>query len=275
MARYRGQKALYEVIGGRARNKAARPEVEHLRPETKQVEKPVTRKVPVKVQAQRKESAVIPEKKAISWKPKPIQCHDGRIEVTLSTKAAAMASLCLVAVLLACFRVGQWYPDSNIGKLIDNKNSVSPDRTGLTSLARPNRNVPVETGSAESRIRQPIDPAPQSALGTPAPRNAIVIQEFHTLEDLVGVGRFFRSKGILTDIVSKEGVYYLITQQRFPYNPASTLHTTGNELLEEIRLLGQEYKASQGLESFAPNKFKGAYGRNIDDQYIGEVTDVR
>jgi hypothetical protein len=274
MARYRGQKALYEVIGGRARNKSARPVAEPLRPESPKVAKPVIKKVPVVVQTQPKERVVIPEKEAISWKPKPVQCHDGRIEITLSTRAAVMVFLVLMVGLLVCFRMGQWYPGSLDRTFIENSNSVSPERTGLTGLALAKQDVPVKTGP-EVPVVDAMKPVivPNAASRSLTYGNAIVIQEFHTVADLAAVGQFFAARGIGTEVVRKGTTYFLISKARFPYNPEAE-NTRGSELLQEIRLQGQTYKAPAGLESFAPNKFKGAYGRNIDDQYIGEVTDV-
>jgi len=284
MARYRGQKALYEVIGGRARNKSARPVVEPLKPTKPQLEKPVVKKIPVKVQAQPQEKAVVSEKRVISWKPKPLQYHDGRIEITLPTKVAVTVFLGLVVTLLACFKAGQFYPDSESGTLIENNDNVSSERIGLPSLASARQNLTPESESEPEPAQE--SPVPQKMIETvnqsvaelskpPVPGNAIVIQEFSATADLIAVGRFFASLGIPTEIVSKGDVYYLITEERFHYDPATApQHTTGYKLLEEIRLSGHDYKAPQGLEPFARNKFKGAYGRKIDDQYIGEVTNV-
>lgn len=270
MARYRGQKALYEVIGGRARNKSARPATEPLRPKASQVQKPVVKKTPVRAPEPPKERVVVSEKEAISWKPKPVQCHDGRIEVTVSTRTAVMAFLILVAGLLVCFRTGQLYP----GLLIEKEKSGSPPQSGLP-LASSQRRVPVgsraEMSAEVSSERPPASPS--TVVRSVVAGNAIVIQEFDSIVDLAAIGRFFQSRGIETEIVGKGDTYFLITQKRFPYNPTSP-NTTGSELLEEIRTIGQEYKAPEGLKSFAPNSFKGAYGRRIDDQYIGVVTDV-
>jgi hypothetical protein len=272
MARYRGQKALFEVIGGSARNKSARPSAEPLRPEAPKVAKPGIKRVPL-VQAQPKERVVIPEKEVISWKPKPLQCHDGRIEITLSTRTATLVFMTLIVGLLACFKVGQWYPGFETRPLIEKSNNVSPAKPGLTMVSS-SRQMPVDP---EVEI-VPSEPSKQEIVPIQAVKsigydNAIVIQAFGELPDLVAVGKFFATRGIGTEVVGKGSTYFLITRERFPYNPEKA-NTGGRDLLEEIRLLGQAYKAPEGLESFAPNRFKGAYGRNIDDQYIGEVTDV-
>jgi hypothetical protein len=160
----------------------------------------------------------------------------------------------------------------------ETKHNELSDGTGLSDLTSsgpqvPAKMEPVSSGVTEAKTPtgQPIGPVRSS--NALAHGNAIVIQEFHTLADLIPVGRFFKAEGIATEIVSKGSTYFLITKERFPYNPEAT-HTRGNALLQEIRSKGQDYKAPQGLEPFAPNKFKGAYGRNIDEQYIGEVTDV-
>jgi len=272
MARYRGQKALYEVIGGRARNKSARPAAEPLRPEPSQVAKVAIQKVPV-VQILPQERVVRPEKEVISWKPKPLQCHDGRIEITLSTRAAVMGSMVLVVCLLACFKVGQWYPGFDSRTLIEKNNSESPTRPGLMT-AFSSRQVPVEQVPKMSE-NEPLkqDLVPAKSVKSLAYGNAIVIQQYSAVADLVAAGQFFELQGIGTEVVSKGNSYFLITRERFPYNPEAP-NTRGYGLLEEIRTKGPAYKAPTGLQSFAPNKFKGAYGRNIDDQYIGEVTDV-
>ena len=141
-------------------------------------------------------------------------------------------------------------------------------------MALAKQDVPVQTELEVPVIdaKKPVI-VPNTASRSLTYGNAIVIQEFHTVADLVAVGQFFAARGIGTEVVRKGTTYFLISKARFPYNPEAT-NTRGNELLQDIRLQGQTYKASQGLESFAPNRFKGAYGRNIDDQYIGEVTDV-
>ncbi len=273
MARYRGQKALFEVIGGNARRKSAQPKAEPLRPDPPKMAEPVAKKMPV-VQARPKERVVIPEKEVISWKPKPLQCHDGRIEITLSTRAATLVFMALVVGLLACFKVGQWYPGFETRPFITKENNVSPIQPGLMMVSS-SRQTPVDHGLnvppvSEISKRKIV---PVKAVKSPAYYNAIVIQQFSAMPDLVAVGEFFGTRGIATEVVRKGSTYFLITRKRFPYNPEKP-NTAGRDLLEQIRLLGQAYKAPTGLESFAPNRFKGAYGRNIDDQYIGEVTDV-
>ena len=272
MARYRGQKALFEVIGGSARNKTARPAVEPLRPGPPSVAKPGIKRVPL-VQTPPRERVVVSEKEVISWKPKPLQCHDGRIEITLSTRAAVMGFMVMVVCLLACFKVGQWYPDFGGRTFIEKSNSVSPTKPGLMT-AFSSRQVPVGQ-DPEVPVNEPLkqDVVPARSGKLLAHGNAIVIQQYSAVADLVAAGQFFESQGIDTEVVSKGNAYFLITRERFPYNPEA-LNTRGYELLEEIRSKGPAYKAPTGLQSFAPNKFKGAYGRNIDDQYIGEVTDV-
>jgi hypothetical protein len=185
--------------------------------------------------------------------------------------------MAMVVGLLACFKIGQLYPSFESGRLIGNKNSVSPERSGLPSLSLTKTNVTSQVQSGISSVpAMQTNPAPQPVVKpiiAATTGNAIVIQEFTQSADLFAVGRFFAAQGIKTEVVRKGSTFFLLTQARFPYNPEAA-NTRGSVLLEEIRLRGQEYKAPKGLESFAPNKFKGAYGRNIDDQYIGEVTDV-
>ncbi len=272
MARYRGQKALFEVIGGNARRKSAPPKAEPLRPQRPQAAKPVLKKVPV-VQTLPKERVALPEKEVISWKPKPLQCHEGRIEITLSTRAATLVFMALIVGLLACFKVGQWYPGFETRPFIEKENSVSPTQPGLTMVSS-SRQMPVDP-EVEVPVGEPSkqESVPVEAANAIGYDNAIVIQQFSAVPDLVAVGKFFATRGIGTEVVRKGTTYFLITRERFPYNPEKP-NTGGRALLEQIRLLGQAYKAPAGLESFAPNRFKGAYGRNIDDQYIGEVKDV-
>jgi len=277
MARYRGQKSLFEVIGGRAEKKLARPAVEPLKPEKPQLAKPVIKKTPFKVQVKSEVKAPLPEKEVISWTPKPVQCHNGRIEITVSTRTGLIMIMVMVVGFLACFKAGQLYPGLQSGTFIENKNNVSPERSWLPSLSLTKTNVRSQAESTISPVPvKQASPTPQPAV-KPAmlatTGNAIVIQEFTRSADLFAVGRFFSRQGVKTEVVRKGSTFFLLTQARFPYNPEAA-NTRGRVLLEEIRLIGQEYKAPKGLESFAPNKFKGAYGRNIDDQYIGEVTDV-
>lgn len=288
MARYRGQKALYEVIGGRARNLPTRPSVEPLKPPAKEKSKTpkpvVTKKQPVVVQKEPEKKPVLSEKEAISWKPRPIQVVNGRVEMTLSVRAVVIVILLLVTVMLICFRAGQMYTySSQGGTLIDNTNNESPDQseTGLPKLSKTQTASP---GPASRQVQQtfeptlPVQPVDQEPIVTRQTYkakggNAVVIQEFERIEDLIEVGKYFTDKGVPTEIVSKNKVFYLISSERFQYNPEAE-NTAGSILIWTIRELGRDYRAPQGFESFAPNKFKRAYGRKIDDQYIGEVQDV-
>ncbi|MCP4453880.1 MAG: hypothetical protein GY809_20660 [Planctomycetes bacterium] len=217
---------------------------------------------------------MIPEKEVISWKPKPLQCHDGRIEITVSNRTATLVFMTLIVGLLASFKVGQWYPGFETRPFIEKENNVSPTKPSGLTMVSSSRQMPVEPEVDVPVSEPPTQEIPPRTrtMRSIAYGNAIAIQQFSAVPDLVAVGNFFAARGVTTEVVSKGNTYFLITQERFPYNPEAA-NTRGRELLEEIRSLGQAYKAPTGLESF-PNKFKGAYGRNIDDQYIGEVTDV-
>ena len=247
MAHYRGQKALYEAMSrasSRSRGKLTRGSMAQ-----QQMESPT--------------EAVGTHNAKIHWKPKAFQLHSGRVELTLPYSAIAVFSIVFVLALVASFRLGQ---------------NAQP-LARLASRQPPSPGAAQETGAesevAEGTNEKPISPAADadSSSSLVRPGSTIVIQQFDKLEDLIPVRQFFTGRGIGTEIVRKDKVYFLFTVERFS---SSSLKKGTREyrLKQRIAELGQEYKAPPGRESFAPNRFRGAYLKPLDENNNGEVIHV-
>ena len=255
MARYRGQKSLYEVMS-RARTKTSRSSTEPLHPEGSGKAEPEIRHETPK--------AAKPDL-ARYRRPKPIQINGGRIELTVPVKVAALCVLAVIACLLLAFRLGQLYAATD-EPLIDNMNTKNPAPAGEMLPTHEEADpapMPEVEDSGESLSPQVRDNQATTS-GALVQGNAIVIQEFDKLADLKAVGRYFNQNGIPTEIVQKGQSFFLITRERFDIGE---LGTKGYQRRKEIKDLGKKYKAPQGLETFSTRYFSDAYSRLIDDMY--------
>jgi len=93
--------------------------------------------------------------------------------------------------------------------------------------------------------------------------NRIVIQTYHTREDLELVQFHFSQGNIGTEIRKIGDTFYLYTVDKYE-NPGRE-GTDGYAAIQKIIEWGARYKAPQGYESFAPNLFSDAYGKNFYD----------
>jgi len=193
--------------------------------------------------------------------------NEGRVEFTFSYTVASGLVLLVVFVILLAFRLGQKYgnvaerpaspavSENNLDARAGSMRAALPNDE-LTPAAAPRRSTP-------EYYEKPVEPG-----------NAIVIQQYHAVADLVPVKRYFADHGIETEIVRSGDDYFLVTVERFSENPNNP-GTQGYRVKQRIVELGKNYRAEPGRESFAPNYFKDAYGRKFEDDFKGEIIDVR
>jgi hypothetical protein len=124
------------------------------------------------------------------------------------------------------------------------------------------------------------DDASGSQSGASTGDHVIVLAHYATRTQLVPVQEHFRRHGVGTAIVAFERLreyfsdrglstrpvppgdgFMLITDRGYE-NPA-TPGSDGYAVLEQIKNIGAQYRAPEGYESFAPNRFSDAYGMKL------------
>jgi len=247
MARYRGKKALYEVMS-KARFK---PEygrtLEQIHHKGSDKNEPTT---------DRKSAVEMPKAAAQWWrKPRIIQFNAGRIEFSMPYQLAIALLLILILLVLATFRLGQF---SHPG----NQETVEP--TGeMQRIDQGN-----STGRMSADIAQPSASAKNTLSNTQGLESAqstgdhvIVLVEYETRAHLVPVQEHFAEHDIDTEIVMENGSYFLQTKNR--YQSTKTPGSDGYEAKKRIAELGAKYRAPAGYETFAPHFFSDAYGKKV------------
>jgi hypothetical protein len=233
MARIRRKKALYEVINRNRSKTSGIPAVAPLHPE--QQDKPKEQKA-----GKKKESA----RKVLQWptKPKILQFHAGRIEISLPLQLAVALALGIVLIALLFFRLGQM--------------SHSP----ATQNTTPSQNA--ETGNPPARpdvTESSVAPPAGNTVSSTANQIIILVQH-DRYADLTPVQQHFAQFGVATQIVPREEKYFLVTTKRYE-NFASG--SDGSNDLQFIKKIGASYKAPQGRETFARHLFSDAYGAKV------------
>jgi hypothetical protein len=258
MVRYRGKKALYEVMSQIRQKAGSRDTVERLHPVKSEQEKPVV-----------ENNTVFQETTTtIPWwkKPRIVQLTSGRIELSVSYQIAVVVVLVFVLLLIITFRIGQYSAptarEKTSGTAVNTGTNTTNARnrpdTGVPATAS-NRNTGsgAVSGSAAGTGTAAVVPASTG-------NNVIVIKQYRAKADLVPVQEYFEKNNILTEIVSKtDGTYFLQTKARFAEDPKKA-GTEGNKLLNIIVELGKKYVAPVGCASFAPNYFNDAYGSKVN-----------
>ena len=214
--------------------------------------------------------------RTVQWQPKVVQFNNGRIELTLPYGICVGIGLVGLVVVLLAFRLGQAHAPSRVdAQQVKADPAPRRQQPAAGSNERPQRPQPPAPG-AQSPSGQP-GPGPQQtpvpATQVVQPGNAVVVQEYTTVADLKPVADYFDGKGIATEILRSGNRYFLVTRERFQDNPNNE-GTRGYTVKQRIVTLGKDYQAPQGAESFAPNLFKDAYGRKIDEQFIGVLPNV-
>ncbi len=292
MARNRGKKALYEVIG-KSKMQPAGAKVEPLHPEgeppkaeveqspprlTAEAVEPVTEveseptvEREPEDRAVRAEIDAVAEHGGVRWRKRPrtVQVNAGRVEFSVPYQAVVAAVLVLVLAVVGSYRLGQ---RSGVSRSADAGGDSGPTggaastagvQNAPAGIVQPQPGMPVEPVAA-------VGPAASDGAGATAAvppvstgSNRIVIQTFPRKEDLVPVQQFFASKAIATEIRKIRDRYYLVTTNRYenPGKPGSDGYAARAKIIE----IGAGYKAPEGFESFAPRLFSDAYGMKLDD----------
>ena len=254
MARNRKKKALYEVMS-KARNKPGYGRtLDKMRPK-KPVEikdEPVTN--------QKSAADVETSRAAAKWwrKPRIVQFNVGRIEFSMPYQLAIALILGFVLLVLASFRLGQYYylsDERTIGSAVEMQkiDQENPIEQEVADIMEPP--APVEDSTLlDIEELEPVKPKPTG-------NNVIVLVEFGAHADLVPVRDHFAKYGIETEIVMESGRYFLQTKNR--YDNPGTPGTNGYKALQEIIKAGAEYKAPPNYETFAAKLFSDAYGKKV------------
>jgi hypothetical protein len=258
MVRYRGKKALYEVMS-QIRPKAEESKlVERLHPQTSKTIRTAAESNPV---------ANEPKPTTRWWKkPRIVQLISGRIEFSMSYQVAVVVALGLVFVLLVSYQLGKYS-----GKSTQSRQQPAAGRTtaGNNSAANSARQ-PATTNTNRSVDTTPATPSGGQSSGAAAGgavgaattgNNVIVLAWYSARRDLEPAKEYFNNNGIATDIVLENGVYYLQTTNT--YDSLSNPNSEGYKVKARIAELGKNYKAPSGYESFGANKFSDAYGKKI------------
>jgi hypothetical protein len=236
MARIRRKKALYEVISRKSSKMGQNPAVGPLRPE-EAVE-------PQQLKADNKQKSA---RTVISWptKPKMLQFHAGRMEISLPVQLAVAVVLGIVLLALVFFRLGQL------------SYSASMKPSPLASDNAPSQ-PPVRPDVAE-KTKTPGTPADRNMAPATA-NNAIVLVEHDRYADLSPVQQHFAGFGVATQIVTRGAKYFLVTTKRYE---SFAPNTQGDNDLKRIKEIGAKYKAPPGRETFAAHLFSDAYGSKV------------
>lgn len=246
MARIRGKKALYEVIGKSSFPKA---------PAAAPPPAPSPPPPPEETVADEPESPVEQPAAAAPaiWprKPRILQINAGRIEFSVPYQIAIAVLLGLVLLFLVVFRLGQMSfseapadEERAVGSKETDNRSESPTPVALRSVPAP----------------EPMTGVPATATATGS--NAIVIVEYPTKRDLEPVQKHFGRYGIETEIVpGPRGHFFLRTKDRYDRTGEGSRCDTDRQ---KIVTIGAMYKAEPGYETFGAQPFNDAYPRKVD-----------
>jgi len=239
MARYRGKKSLYEVMGKNWPKSKYDKSLRKLHPDKVVEEEPKAVK-----------TTVAPPSRAAHWprKPKMVQFNAGRIEISLPYTIAITLALGIILVVLVIFRLDE------IRSLGRNTAGTVLEGLRKSAAAENEKPAPIETIPPFENEKEIL-----TATGT----NRIVIQTYHDRADLELVQDHFTVGGIDTEIRKIGTTYYLVTLNK--YDNPSRPGTDGYAAKQQIISWGARYKAPQGFETFAPRLFSDAYGMKFDD----------
>jgi len=244
MARNRGKKALYEVVGHSDYGGKLQP----LYPaKTDKPQDLPTTSTPADG------SAVKPYR----WPkgPKIIQFNAGRVELSLPYQLAIALVLGLVLLILVVFRLGQSsIARQNAGTEIDTKAVEITSKKTQPTVAK------LEPLVAKREVAKMSVPAETAQ---PTGNNRIVIQTCNRRSDLEPVKKFFAENGIETEIRRIDSIYYLLSRQKYQ-NPNRS-GTDGYSARKKIIELGAKYKAPPGCRNFGSRPFHDAYGMRFND----------
>jgi hypothetical protein len=247
MVRYRGKKALYEVMSKSNVKPCPGRTLEQLHPNQ-------TPEVPPAVS---QEPAVETPQQAVQWwkKPRMIRFGTGRIDFSISYQVAVALLLGLIFVILISYSLGH-LAGRNVAQTAGNTGRTAANSSaGRVNPDAARASIPPEP--AAGRLPENRGPAPAA----PAGNNVIVLAQYKASADLVPVKEFFEKNGIPTEIVLEGSTYFLQTKNTYD-NPDKS-GTEGYKIKQRIITLGKGYKAPAGYETFLPKLFSDAYGRKV------------
>ena len=240
MARYRGKKSLYEVMGKNWPKPKYDKSLRKLHPDKVEEEEPKVVK-----------SSPSPPGRAAHWprKPKMVQFNAGRIEISLPYTIAITLALGIILVVLVIFR-------------LDEIRSLGRNTAG-TVLEGLRKSVGAEKENTELDERIPPDTGKNEIVSATG-NNRIVIQTYRAKADLEPVQTYFGQCGIETEIIPIDNKWILVTKAKYEEKPESP-GTDGYVALQNIIELGAKYKAPPGHEPFGAKSFETAYGMKFND----------
>jgi len=312
MKRYAGQRALYEAIsrtraksrrrgilellhpgnGNKAVETADAPVVEEAKlqvapvePVTPAMERPVVEKPPAPVvkPVRSVERPDLSARPARSWlRPKAVQLHDGRIEVSVPYPIGITILLVAILLVLAAFRLGQMQRGSGPGSI----KSILPGKAKVDKEPAPegtdNRASPIAVEPRKDVPPEAPKPEADTSVVNAAAQgnNVIVLAQYSKRDDLEEVSTYFAQHGIATRIIEVAVLREYLSSQHLDakalgdragfvlvtadcYDNPRTPGTKGDEIRKKIVELGRGYKAKPGFEKFAPNYFSDAYPMKI------------
>src|SRR4030042_3338250 len=223
MARYRGKKALYEVMSKARVKPGTGKTVEPLRPKKNEQE----------VQQNKAEKLVVEKPQAATqwWKkPRLLQFNAGRIEFSLPYQIAIAIVLGLIALVLIIFRLGQlsMAGQKAAGPVEGTTNNTRTNQTGQEKI---NSAPPANADLTRPPARQAAVPAQSTG------NNVIVLKEYGSRANLDLVQQYFEKNGIMTEIVLENGRYFLQTINT--YDNPDTPGTNGYEAKMKIIQIGK------------------------------------
>lgn len=191
--------------------------------------KPVYEHVPHRtVQADTPEKAVPAEESPAAFsiwsnRLKYVQAIAGRLEFSVPYTVAIAVVLGLVLAVLLVFRLGQW--------------------SGARTSGPP--------GKTDAGIVR------QAVTATTDGRNRIVIKVFQVKTQLEPLKEYFNRMGIATEILERNGWYYLVTKNK--YDSVEKAGSNGYLAKQKIIEIGAGYKAPPGYETFRKTGTAGAF----------------
>jgi hypothetical protein len=244
MARNRGKKSLYEVMGKNWPKSKYDKSLRKLHPDKVVEEEPKVVK-----------SIVAPPGRAAHWprKPKIVQFNAGRIEISLPYTTAIALILGVVLVVLVVVRFDEIIGISREGI----SNSAGKVIDGIR------KTVGIGNGNPDTVERIPPDTGENETV-TSTGNNRIVIQTYDKRADLEMVQYHFAEGGIETEIRQIGDTFYLLTVNKYEKDP-TIKGTDGYAALQKIIELGAKYKAPPGFEPFGAKSFETAYGLKLND----------
>ncbi len=251
MARNRGKKALYEVIGKGRLKPTSAGSAEPLHPEPEE-ERPVVENQDVQADVQPGEVT------ARIWKkPSILHINAGRIEFSLPYQYALALMLGLVVVVMFAYWLGQ--RSQPAGPVRPNPSRETPGNTRANPPVR-------DTGGVRplASSTNPVNYTDRTgASAEPTGNNRIVIQTCRLRTHLEPVKQYFAQFRIQTEIRKISNMFYLVTSKKYdnPNKPGTDGYLAKQKIVE----LGAGYKAPAGYDSFAPKLFNDAFGMKFDD----------